>query len=132
MRKYEYEKGKLKNMRKFYIQFIGGNSMSELKAQEYKRFEDIKHIRDDGSEYWSARELAHILDYTKWDNFNKVIDRAMIACEHSGHSISDDFPEVRKIVDAGATSKPVKDYELSRYACYLARSITLLKLSHFV
>lgn len=43
----------------------------------------------------------------------------MIACENSGHSILDDFAEVSKIVEAGATSKPKKDYELSRYACYL-------------
>ena len=43
----------------------------------------------------------------------------MIACENSGHSVVGDFPEVRKIVEAGATSKPKKDYELSRYACYL-------------
>ena len=43
----------------------------------------------------------------------------MIACENSGHSIPDDFPEVRKIVEAGVTTKPKKDYELSRYACYL-------------
>ena len=93
--------------------------MPSLKGKEYKRFEDIKHIRDDGSEYWSARELAPVLDYAKWENFQKTISRAMIACENSGHSVSDDFPEVRKIVEAGATSKPKKDYELSRYACYL-------------
>ena len=43
----------------------------------------------------------------------------MISCENSGHSVIDDFPEVRKIVEAGATVKPKKDYELSRYACYL-------------
>ena len=42
-----------------------------------------------------------------------------VMCENSGHSVEDDFPEVRKIVDAGITSKPVKDYELTRYACYL-------------
>ena len=93
--------------------------MPSLKGKEYKRFEDIKHIRNDGSEYWSARELAPVLDYAKWENFQKTISRAMIACENSGHSVSDDFPEVRKIVEAGATSKPKKDYELSRYACYL-------------
>ena len=93
--------------------------MSKLKAKEYKRFEDIKHIRNDGSEFWSARELAPTLEYNKWENFHKVIKRAMIACENSGHLIADDFPEVRKIVSAGATSKPVKDYELTRYACYL-------------
>ena len=43
----------------------------------------------------------------------------MISCENAGHSISDDFPEVRKIVEAGVTSKPKLDYELTRYACYL-------------
>lgn len=67
----------------------------------------------------SARELAPVLEYAKWENFSKVIGRAMIACENSGHDISNDFPEIRKIVEAGATSKPKKDYELSRYACYL-------------
>ena len=97
---------------------VGGNLM-KLKAKEYKKFEDIKRTREDGSEYWSARELANALDYTKWENFSKVIGRAMIACENSGHRVTDDFPEVRKIVEAGATNKTIKDYELSRYACYL-------------
>lgn len=93
--------------------------MSKLIAKEYKCFEDIKNIRDDGSEFWYARELALVLHYTKWENFHKVIKRAMIACENSGHNVSDDFPEVRKIVSAGVTSKPLVDYELTRYACYL-------------
>lgn len=93
--------------------------MSKLKGREYKRFEDIKRFHDDGREYWSARELGPALEYTKWENFHNVIKRAMIACENSGHSIDDDFPEVRKIVEAGVTTKPKLDYELSRYACYL-------------
>lgn len=93
--------------------------MRKLNAKEYKKFEDIKQVRADGSEFWSARELAIALDYTQWRNFSKVIGRAMIACENSGHSVSNDFAEVSKIVEAGATSKPKKDYELSRYACYL-------------
>ena len=93
--------------------------MKELKAREYKRFEDIKQIRADGTEFWSARELAPALEYTIWENFQNVIKRAMIACENSGHSVEDDFPEVRKIVVAGITSKTVTDYELTRYACYL-------------
>ena len=94
--------------------------MSDLKATEYKRFEDIKVIRADGSEYWPARELASVLDYTKWENFSKVIDRAMLACKNSGFEIKDHFPDVRKMVDIGSgTKRRVKDYELSRYACYL-------------
>lgn len=93
--------------------------MSKLIAKEYKCFEDIKQVRSDGTEFWYARELAKVLDYTKWDNFHKVIKRAMIACENSGRIVEYDFPEVRKIVAAGATTKPKLDYELTRYACYL-------------
>ncbi len=93
--------------------------MSNLIAKEYKRFEDIKSIREDGSEFWNARKLAIALEYVQWRNFEKVIKRAMIACQNSGHEPSYDFAEVSKIVDAGATTKPVIDYELSRYACYL-------------
>ena len=93
--------------------------MKKLIAEEYNRFEDIKQIREDGSEFWSARDLALALDYNKWENFSKVINRAMIACENSGHTIAYDFPEVRKIVEAGVTKKPILDYELTRYACYL-------------
>ncbi len=93
--------------------------MSELRAKEYRRFEEIKQVRNDRTEFWSARELAVALDYNKWENFAKVIKRAMIACENSGHAVAYDFPEVRKIVEAGVTKKPILDYELTRYACYL-------------
>ncbi len=93
--------------------------MSDLQAQEYKNFEAIKKVRDDGTEYWNARELSVVLQYKKWENFEKVIDRAKLACKNSGKNIKDDFPEVRKIVEAGATQKNILDYELSRYACYL-------------
>ena len=79
--------------------------MSKLNAKEYKRFEDIKIVRADGREFWSARELAPTLEYTEWRNFSKVIDRAMIACQNSGHDIDADFVEVNKIVKAGATTK---------------------------
>ena len=93
--------------------------LSNLKAEEYKNFEQIKKIRKDGTEYWNARELSEVLQYKKWENFSKVIDRAKLACKNSGRNIEDDFPEVRKIVEAGATQKKLLDYELSRYACYL-------------
>ena len=93
--------------------------MKELRAPEYRPFENIKHTRNDGSEYWLAREIAQMLDYAQWRSFTKVIDKAMIACNNSGHSIGHNFAEVSKIAAAGATSKPIEDYELSRYACYL-------------
>lgn len=93
--------------------------MSNLQAEEYKNFEEIKNIREDGTEYWSARKLSGVLQYKKWENFAKVIDRAKLACQNSGRDIEYDFPEVRKIIEAGALQKKVVDYELSRYACYL-------------
>lgn len=94
--------------------------MKELKAREYKRFEDIKQIRADGTEYWSARELAPALEYTKWENFHKVIKRAMLACENSGRSVQECFPEVRKTSNMpNGGTKSIIDYELTRYACYL-------------
>ena len=94
--------------------------MKELKAKEYKRFEDIKQIRADGTEFWSARELAPALEYTKWENFHKVIKRAILACENSGRNVDECFPEVRKTsnMPKGGT-KSMIDYELTRYACYL-------------
>ena len=73
-----------------------------------KTFENIKHIDENGIEFWYARELSFILEYKEWRNFSKVLDRAKEACRNSGF-----------IVEAGATSKKIIDYKLSRYACYL-------------
>lgn len=94
--------------------------MSNLEAEEYKSFESIKKVREDGSEYWSARELGEVLEYKKWENFSKVIDRAKLACQNSGFEIYEHFPEVRKTIKMPKNAvKEVLDYELSRYACYL-------------
>lgn len=94
--------------------------LSNLQAEEYKSFEEIKKIRKDGTEYWAARELSEVLQYVQWRNFAKVIDRAKLACNNSGIEIQDHFPEVRKMVEIGSnTMRELLDYELSRYACYL-------------
>lgn len=93
--------------------------MKNLNSKEYENFEDIKNVREDGTEYWCARELSKVLQYVQWRNFAKVIEKAKIACQNSGRNIEYDFAEVSKIVDAGAMQKKVLDYELSRYACYL-------------
>ena len=94
--------------------------MADLQAEEYKTFEGIKRSREDGTEFWLARELAHVLDYAKWENFSKVIDRAILACRNSGFETTDHFPEVGKMVEIGSGAKRKQvDYELSRYACYL-------------
>ena len=93
--------------------------MARLNSEEYKPFENIKQIRD-GVEFWYARELAPVLEYSKWENFHKVIKRAMLACKNSGYSIDDCFPEVRKSIISGKGRKSfVIDYCLTRYACYL-------------
>ena len=77
--------------------------LSNLQAEEYKSFEEIKKLKEDGTEYWYARELSEVLQYAQWRNFSKVIDRAKLACQNSGRNIDDDFAEVSKIVEAGAT-----------------------------
>ncbi|NJD02244.1 MAG: DNA damage-inducible protein D [Ruminiclostridium sp.] len=86
---------------------------------ELSIFERIKRVNEYGSEYWLARELQGALDYKHWRSFVNAIDKAKIACENSGNAVSDHFADVRKIVEAGVTSKDIGDIKLSRYACYL-------------
>ena len=94
--------------------------MSDLKAKEYKSFEEIKKVREDGTEYWYARELSVILQYKEWRNFSKILDKAKLSCKNSGQNIKDHFVEVNKMVKIGSnTKRELLDYELSRYACYL-------------
>jgi DNA-damage-inducible protein D len=95
--------------------------MSNLTAKEYQGFEQIKHTDDAGSEFWFARELAPVLEYTEWRNFSKVVDRAMLACRNSGVNVVDHFVEVNKSVEIPSKARPrqIIDYKLSRYACYL-------------
>ena len=82
-------------------------------------FESIRHVNKYGQEFWYARDLQIALEYTEWRNFCKVIEKAKEACRGSNNAVSDDFVDVNKIVNAGATSKDIGDIQLSRYACYL-------------
>lgn len=79
--------------------------MANLNAKEYQRFEDIKHTTDEGMEFWYARELSQVLEYTEWRNFNKVIDKAMLACKNSGFAVSDHFVDINKMVELGSGSQ---------------------------
>ena len=85
-----------------------------------KSFEDIKHIDENGVEFWYARELMKILEYNKWENFEKVINKAKDACKNSGISVFEHFPDVRKLSKRANNAEiEIKDYKLTRYACYL-------------
>ena len=83
-------------------------------------FENIKHIDDNGMEYWSARELQQILNYTQWRRFNEVIEKSKVACKMSGNNISNHFAGIGKMIElAKGAKRKITDYKLSRYACYL-------------
>ncbi len=74
----------------------------------------------EGVECWSARQLQELLGYTKWENFEKVIQKAKEACRNAGETVEDHFPDVRKMVAIGSeTERPIQDIALTRYACYL-------------
>lgn len=97
--------------------------MNELeKNQSYSNetFEAIKHFDENWNEYWEARELMKILKYNKWENFEKVINKAKDACKNSNISVIEHFPDVRKLSKRANNAEVlIKDYNLTRYACYL-------------
>lgn len=82
-------------------------------------FESIKHIDENGVEFWYARELMIVLEYKQWRRFEQVIERAKEACKNSNVNVYDHFADVGKIVKAGVTNKDIGDIKLTRYACYL-------------
>ena len=94
--------------------------MNEIKENAENLFEDIKHIDENGNEYWYARELMPLLEYSKWERFSNTIENAKIACKNSRCDVDEHFPGVGKLSkrNNGAVVK-IKDYKLSRYACYL-------------
>ena len=88
--------------------------------RENQTFEDIRHIDENGVEFWYARELMPILEYSNWQNFEKIVKKAKISCENSDISVLDHFTNVNKMVLIGSGAyREQTDYKLSRYACYL-------------
>ena len=94
--------------------------MSELSIYSEQTFESIKHINEDGQEYWLARELQPVLEYAQWRRFSDAIERAKLACKNSGYEIDDHFADVGKTIDMPkGAHREIDDVMLSRYACYL-------------
>lgn len=94
----------------------------ELTSFERKQtiFEQIKEVDKDGNEYWTARKLSEILDYTDFRNFITVIGKAKEACTNSGENIQNHFVDFNEMVSIGSGAKrEIENFKLSRYACYL-------------
>ena len=94
--------------------------MNELEKINETIFESIKHVDEDGNEYWYARELQKVLEYTEWRKFVGVIKKAINSCKASNYVSSDHFVGTDKMINLGkGGQRKVSDYKLSRYACYL-------------
>ena len=94
--------------------------MNQIKEYTEKVFENIKHIDENGNEYWLARELIITIGNKEWRKFNNVIKKAMEACIRSNYYALDHFVFEDKLVSIGSnTIRKIQDYKLSRYACYL-------------
>ncbi len=94
--------------------------MNELTNYNESVFENIKHIDENGIEYWEARELQKVLEYKEWRKFEGVINKAKQACDTSKFNVSEHFVGADKLsIRNNNAYARIKDYKLSRYACYL-------------
>jgi DNA-damage-inducible protein D len=83
-------------------------------------FEQIKRIAQNKSEYWTARDLSKVLEYSEYRHFKPVIDRAKEACKNSGYMVDNHFEDILGMVSIGSQAeREIEDVKLSRYACYL-------------
>ena len=92
----------------------------EISKPKARPFEQIRHTDKNGNEYWMARQLSKVLDYTDFRNFTGVIEKAWNACKNSGNNPSDHIVEANEMVAIGSgAEREMPSYNLSRYACYL-------------
>ncbi len=83
---------------------------NEITLNEMEVFEKIKHYTEDGEEFWYARELQQVLEYSKWENFANVIEKAKIACENSKIPVINHFVGVNKMVYNINEAKQIKNF----------------------
>lgn len=95
-------------------------SNKRIAEKHHATFESIRQQDAEGNEYWSARKLAKVLEYSEYRHFQPVIERAREACQGSGNAVADHIEDTLDMVDIGSGAKrEVPDVRLSRYACYL-------------
>lgn len=95
-------------------------NMKKLVNPQDSIFEEIKRVDENGAEYWSARDMAKVLEYLEYRNFLPVIKKAKEACVNSQHKVEDHFVDMHDMIEIGKGGKrPVETVKLSRYACYL-------------
>jgi DNA-damage-inducible protein D len=95
-------------------------SKNDIVQQHHETFEGIRHFDENGNEYWLARQLSKVLEYSEYRHFLPVIEKAKDACSNSKNQVADHFEDILEMVDIGSGAKrPVPDVRLSRYACYL-------------
>src|SRR4051812_19000612 len=82
-------------------------------------FDDIMNVEEDGTEWWSARQMMSLLGYSNWANLQNVIGKARSACRNAGHQPSDHFADISTSVKFGKAGKPALDVQMSRFGCYL-------------
>ena len=93
---------------------------TSVSTQHHATFEGLRQVDEDGNEYWMARPLGKVLDYSEYRHFLPVVNRAREACQNSGQRVEDHFEDVLEMVEIGSSARrPLPNVRLSRYACYL-------------
>lgn len=93
---------------------------SSIVKKHHSIFEEIRQVDENGMEYWSARQMSKVLEYSEYRHFLPVIEKAKEACKNSNQNIFDHFEDILEMVSIGSRAeRQIDSIKLSRYACYL-------------